>query len=276
MVTKVISVLGILFVILLGVLGIIQAKSNAEVMQVWHILKTEAPFGERFSPEMIANQPEPVQRYFLHAIAPGTPIAGSVHLKMQGSFRLAPDKDWIPMQAEEILATRGFVWKATAGQGIMQMRGADYYTRGDGQMRFSLWGLIPVVTAHNPDVTRSAIGRWIGEYFWLPSALLPQQGVSWKAIDDHTIQASLKADGEAITLTYVIDQQGKLLRSSFDRWGNQTEDGHYTKIPFGGEYPAEQTFGGYTIPSQVNAGWRIGTDRYFEFFRMTVKQATFQ
>lgn len=276
MVTKVLSVLGILFVILIGVLGIIQARSNAEVTQIWHTLKTEVSVGEQFSPDMIADQPEPVQRYFLHAIAPGTPIARSVHLKMQGSFRLAPNQNWIPMQAEEILATGGFVWKAIAGQGIRQMRGADYYTRGDGRLRFSLWGLIPVVTAHNPDVTRSAIGRWIGEYFWLPSALLPQQGVNWKALDDRTIQASLKADGESIMLTYVIDQQGKLLQSSFDRWGNQAEDGHYTAIPFGGEYSAEQTFGGYTVPSQVGAGWRIGADHYFEFFRMTVEQAMFQ
>lgn len=276
MILRIVGVIIILLAIALIALGIMQATSSATVTQIWNRLQSEKPSSEKFSVEMVANQPEPIQRYFLHAIAPGTPIAHSVHLTMRGSFRLAPDKDWMPMQAEELLSVQGFVWKATAGEGMMQIRGSDYYTQGEGRMRFSLWGLIPVVTAHNPDVTRSAIGRWIGECFWLPSALLPQRGVSWQAIDDSTIQASLQADGEPIVLTFVIDEQGKLLKSSFLRWGNQTEDGHYTEIPFGGEYGVEQTFDGYTIPAQVGAGWRIGTDRYFEFFRMTLAQATFQ
>lgn len=273
---KILQVFGIGGAIALSVLVVAQARSNADVARIWKTLQAQSPSAERFSKDMIAHLPEPVQRYFLHAIAPGTPMATSVHLIMSGSMRLAPDKDWMPLQAEEILSTRGFVWKATAGQGVMQMRGADYYTNGNGRMRFSLLGLIPVVNAHNPDVTRSALGRWAGEYFWLPSALLPQRGVIWQAFDENTIQASLKAHGEPITLTFVIDEQGRLLRGSLFRWGNQTEDGHYNEIPFGGENSAEQTFGGYTIPSQMGAGWWIGTDRYFEFIRVTVEQAQFQ
>lgn len=277
MVAKILLFTGVLLAIALLVLGIIQARTNADIARIWKIVQVESPSQQQFfSADMVAELPEPVQRYFLHAIAPGTPLANSVHITMNGSIRLAPDRDWMPVQAEELLSTKGFVWQATAGQGIVQMRGADYYTDGDGRMRFSLFGLIPIVNAHNPDVMRSAIGRWIGEYFWLPSALLPQRGVSWQAIDENTIQASLKADSELITLTFVIDEQGRLLKSSFPRWGNQTEDKHYTKIPFGGEYQAEQNFGGYTIPSQMGAGWWIGTERYFEFFRTTVEQAQFR
>lgn len=276
MVTKILLITGVLLAIALLVLGIIQARNNADIARIWRSVQIESPSQQRFfSADMVADLPKPVQRYFLHAIAPGTLIANSVHLTMNGTIRLAPEQDWMPLQAEELLSTKGFVWQATVGQGIVQMRGADYYTAGDGRMRFS-WGLIPIVNAHNPDVLRSAIGRWIGEYFWLPSALLPQRGVSWQAIDENTIQASLKADSEPITLTFVIDAQGRLLKSSFPRWGNQTEDKHYSEIPFGGEYQAEQTFSGYTIPSQMGAGWWIDTESYFEFFRTTIEQAQFR
>ncbi|MCU0551367.1 MAG: hypothetical protein MUC48_18620 [Leptolyngbya sp. Prado105] len=271
--TKILFAVGTLVAIALIIL---QTKSNTDVAQIWKTLQSQTPSIERFSKDMIADQPEPVQRYFLHAIAPGTLLANAVHLTMQGTIRLAPNQDWMPLQAEELLSTQGFIWKATAGQGAMQMQGADYYTNGNGRMRFSLWGLIPVVNADNPDVMRSAIGRWAGECFWLPSALLPQRGVSWCAIDTNTIQASFKADNEPMTLTFVIDNQGRLLRSSLLRWGDQTEDKQFTEIPFGGEYPAERTFGGYTIPSQMGAGWWFGTDRYFEFFRVTIEQAVFQ
>lgn len=276
MLTKILLVIGAFVATAFIAVLITQAKNNAEIAQSWKALQTKPSSIERFSKAMVVNQPEPVQRYFLHAIAPGTSIADSVDIRMQGTIRLAPDQEWMNVQAEERLSTQGFVWKARAGKGIMQMQGADYYTNGTGRMRFSLWGLIPVVTAQNPDVTRSAIGRWIGECFWLPSALLPQRGVDWRVIDNNTIQASLKANDEPITLTFVIDQEGRLLKSSFLRWGDQTEDKHYAEIPFGGTYAAEQTFGGYTIPSQMDAGWWIDTDRYFEFFRVTVEQAEFQ
>jgi hypothetical protein len=89
------------------------------------------------------------------------------------------------------------------------------------------------------------------------------------------IQARLKADGETITLTFVIDEQGRLLRSFLPRWGNQTADKQYEEIPFGGSYQTEKTFGGYTIPSQMGAGWWFGTDRYFEFFRTNLDLAQY-
>lgn len=275
MLAKLLFVIGALFTIALVTLLLAQAKNNTNIAQTWKALKPEASV-ERFSQAMIADQPEPIQRYFLHAIAPGTVIASSVHLAMNGTIRLAQNQDWMPFQAEELLSNLGFIWKATAGKGAMRLQGVDYYTHGVGQMRFSLWGLIPIVSAQNPNVRRSAIGRWIGESFWLPSALLPSRGVSWQAIDDTTIQATLKAEGESITLTFVIDDRGRLIQSSFLRWGNQTEDKHYAKIPFGATYLSEQTFDGYTIPSQIGAGWWSGTDRYFEFFRTSIEQAHFQ
>jgi hypothetical protein len=268
-------IIGILLAIALLFLLILQAKAAAELKQIAQSLQGETLPTAVFSPAMIADLPEPVQRYFLHAIAPGTPLATAVELSMTGHIRLAPEQAWLPLQAEEVLSTQGFLWKAVAGQGLMQMHGADYYTNGNGRMRFSLWGLIPVVNAHSPDVRRSAIGRWVGEYFWLPAALLPAQGVHWQAIDPNTIQASLIATGEPMNLTFEIDSQGKLLRGSFLRWGNQTEAGDYAQIPFGGEYQAEQTFAGYTIPVQMEAGWWIGTERYFEFLQVAIAQARF-
>ncbi|MHC5745920.1 MAG: DUF6920 family protein [Nostoc sp.] len=275
MFTKVFLTIAALVAIAFIILVIIGVKNEQEVNRIWRSLEG-LPTENRFTKDMVAGLPAPVQRYFLHSIAPGTPLASSVSLEMSGSFRMAQDKPWIPMQATEILSTKGFVWKARIGSGLFQMIGSDRYTNKSGRMRFSLWGLIPLVNAHSPDITRSSIGRFAGEFFWLPSVLLPQCGVSWKVIDEKTIQASLKVDDEPVTLTLFIDANGKLLKLSLPRWGDQTEDGSYTYIPFGGEYQEEKTFGGFTIPSQMSAGWWFGTERYSEFFRPTIEQAEFR
>ncbi len=260
----------------LEILLLIRVRYDRLVNNIWRSLKSE-PSDRVFTKEMVADLDEPVQRYFLHAIALGTPLAADVELKMSGSFRLKPDANWIPMQASQIISTApGFVWKARVGRGLRRFSGADYYSQGKGKMRFSIWGLIPLVDAHNDNITRSGIGRLGAEYsIWLPSALLPHNGVSWQAIAHNTIQANLKIDNEPITLTLTIDSDGKLLKLSLPRWGDKTEKGDWQYITFGGEVQAEKTFGGYTVPSKISAGWWFGTDKYWAFFQPTIEQAKF-
>jgi hypothetical protein len=75
--------------------------------------------------------------------------------------------------------------------------------------------------------------------------------------------------------TLVTDTDGKPLKLSLLRWGDKAEDGSWHYIPLGVEFQAEQKFGGFTIPSQMNAGWWFGTERYLEFFRATIAKAEF-
>ncbi|MDJ0737781.1 MAG: hypothetical protein QNJ47_27615 [Nostocaceae cyanobacterium] len=240
------------------------------VGKIWHSLLTQ-PKQSTFTESMVAELPAPVKRYFLHAIATGTPLATSVTLEMNGNFRPSEDKPWLPMQAKQIIsAMKGFVWQARVGKGVMQISGADYYWQKSGRMGFSLWGLLPLVNASSADIARSAIGRLAVELIWLPSALLPQNGVNWQEIDDNTIQASFEIDGEPVKLTLVIDADGKLLKVSLPRWGDKTETGEHEYIPFGGEVQAENTFDGFTIPSQIIVGWWFGTEKYSEFLCATI------
>lgn len=275
MIIKILRILAALIALSLIALYIKFLIELKEVNQIWHSLET-SPNNSVFTAEMISELPQPVQRYFLHTIELGTPLANSVKLKMHGSFRLSSDKPWLPMQAEQIInGFKGFIWKAKIGSGLMKFIGSDYYFNNYAKMRFSIWAIIPVVNARNQDITRSAIGRFTGESFWLPSALLPQNDVTWRAINDNTIEASMKVDGEPITLTFTIDSNGKLLKMSVLRWGDKTEDGSHNYIPFGGEVLEEKTFKGFTIPSQINAGWWFGTDKYFDFFHANIEQAEF-
>ncbi|AFY55519.1 hypothetical protein Riv7116_3040 [Rivularia sp. PCC 7116] len=275
MVIKILLIIAALFAFSSIAFYIKFLSERQEVNTIWHLLETKTS-NNTFTTEMIAELPQPVQRYFLHAIEQGTPLANSVKLNMNGSFRLSADKPWLPMQAEQIIrAFKGFVWKAKIGSGLMKFIGSDYCFYNFARMRFSIWGIIPVINAHNQDITRSAIGRLAGESFWLPSALLPQNGVVWQAIDNNTIEASMKVDGESVNLTFTIDSDGKLLKVSVLRWGDKTEDGSHTYITFGGEVLEEKTFAGFTIPSQITAGWWFGTDKYFNFFRANIEKAEF-
>lgn len=266
----------ILAIVVLAVFILTSLRYEMAVREIWRSLTSKSA-KTVFTQEIIADLPEPVQRYFLHAIALDTILPERVELEMSGNFRREPDGKWMPMQASEIMATSGsFVWKARIGQGLARLSGADYFHHGKGRMRFSFWGLIPLVNAQNNNITRSAIGRLGGEYsIWLPSALLPQNGVTWCAIDENTIQANLSINNEPINLTLTIDADGKLLNMSLPRWGESTKGDSWDYIPFKGEVEAEQTFGGYTIPAVINAGWWFGEKNYFEFLKTRIEQAKF-
>ncbi len=276
MIIKLLIVFGVLIVVALTALVIIRRRDDKRVEGVWQSL--EAPSTHQFFTEdMVLDLPAPARRYLLHAIRPGTPLAYSVSLEMGGTMRLKLGQEWMPMKAREVLAPpKGFVWRAEVGGGLTPFSGGDHYANGSGRVRFWLWGFIPLVKQEGADVSRAALGRMVCEAIWMPSSLLPQRGVKWEASDDESARATMKIGEETITLNLLVEPDGRLREIRILRWGNQTEDGSFGYIPFGGRIQEERAFGGYTIPSKVSVGWRLGTDRYFEFFRAQIGNADFR
>lgn len=281
MVISVLTMMGHILLALSGcaiafllLLLLVRLKYERSIREIWRSLKSH-PSDAVFSQDTVAHLDEPVQRYFLHAIAPGTKLAKYVELEMNGSFRLLPDRAWHNMEASQIISTvPGFIWKANLGKRVTSFSGADYYSKYRGRTKFSLWGLIPLVDAQSRDVDRSAAGRLGAEYIWLPSALLSHRGVDWKAISDHTIQANFSIDSEPICLILTIDHDGRLLELSLPRWGNANPETSWHYSTFIADMLEETTFEGYTIPTKLNAGW-LEQNEYWIFFRSTLKLARF-
>jgi hypothetical protein len=263
----------------LVIVGLAAARMRKErqVESIWHSLEGGRD-GERFQPDMVDSLPEPARRYLLHSIRPGTPLAASVRLVLTGSIRLMKDRDPLPMTSEEILAPpRGYIWKARVHQGVMRIRGFDLLADGRGEMRWWLGGLIPIVRASGAGLSRSAIGRLLGEAVFLPSVLLPSRGARWEAVDDSTARVRVSSQGEEVALTLTIDGEGRLRRVSFTRWNNDPQNGPIGYLPFVSEdFAAERTFDGYTIPTRFRAGWRLGQEGALAFFFATIAEAEFR
>jgi hypothetical protein len=222
----------------------------------------EGTFGEA----ELGGLPEPVRRMFLAAIAPGTPLAASARIAMRGQVRL---KRWTRFSGREVITPHaGFVWAVRASA----ITGYDRYIRGEGEMCWKLLGLIPVMRAAGPDVSRSAAGRVAAEAVWIPTSLLPRFGVEWSATDDRHVTARIRLDSHDMTFHYALDGGGRVRASWFDRWGDPDGTGSHALHPFGLEATAHRTFAGVTIPSAGRAGWHYGTDRWPEgvFFQYEI------
>jgi hypothetical protein len=154
----------------------------------------------------------------------------------------------------------------------MRFSGYDYYVGGEGAMRWFLWGVIPLIRAEGPEITRSAAGRVALEAAaWLPSALLPQNGVRWESIDDHSARAYIHVGTEELTPTLTLDPDGRLERIEMMRW--DPDDRHY--VLYVGEVLGEAEFKGYTIPTTILLTSKAGTPRENPFFEADVTAAEF-
>ena len=116
---------------------------------------------------MVVELPEPARRYLTHVIAAGTPLWQSVQVSMTGRIKLG---GWRPFTARQVVAgSRGYIWAASARLFGVPVFGYDRLSAGTAEMRWRLSDLLPVVSAHGPDVARSAAGRLASEIVLIPS-----------------------------------------------------------------------------------------------------------
>ncbi len=79
---------------------------------------------------------------------------------------------WLPFRARETLTPQhGFLWAARVAALIA---GSDHYVDGSGRMDWKMVGVVRVMHADGPDVSRSGAQRAAAEAVWVPTALLPR------------------------------------------------------------------------------------------------------
>ncbi len=217
-----------------------------------------------------AEVAEPVDRYFRAALGDGwqqrSPVSAAV-LEMRGQIRIGR---WLPFRARQLLApTSGTVWEARVAGVIV---GSDRYVAGAGAMSWRLFGLVPIVRAEGPDVSRSSAERAAGESIWVPGAVTPTAGTRWSVEGPDRITAHLDTDGHLVDIAHRIDADGRLRSASFLRWGDPDRTGTWAEHPFGVEVSEHRRFGDVAIASAGTAGWHHGTDRWDEgaFFRFEI------
>jgi hypothetical protein len=265
-----------------GALAVMAVVATALALTHWRDARAAAALERRltvppgpgaFDPATLDGLPDPARRYLAAAIAPGASLARSVRMEMEGRFRLG--SEWVPLRATERLSGRGFVWAATLEKGGTPLRVWDTLGPEGGKARVWLMGLVPVLRADGPDVTRSDAGRLAAEMIWLPTALLPGTGVTWEAVDTETIRARIEVAGEVLMLHLRVDGSGDLTALWLERWGDLGRSGDFAPLTFGGDVAESAGFGGLRVPTRITAGWSYGTDAYSPFFDVTITAADF-
>jgi hypothetical protein len=250
-------------------------RSGDEIRALWDQLTPVAAEHSPFDPAQVRQLPEPAQRWLVHSLPPGAPLAGAVMLRMRGRLRIGR---WLPFEAVQLHAPPyGYLWVAKAGLGPVSIRGYDCYADGVGVMRWRLFGRFGLVSASGPDIDRSAAGRVALDAFTVPSSWLRPE-VSWQPGPDADSAVAHWQVGHWVSAVQIeVAPDGALRSVCMRRWAAPAGQ-PWGEYRCGGTVAAERCFEGVTIPTQLRAGYFFRTPRWDkgEFFRATVTDVAFR
>src|SRR6202047_2028769 len=220
------------------------------------------PVGRKtYIPDELIGLPAPVQKYFRAVLKDGQPIVSAVYVGLSGTFNMSvTGEKWKRFSSTQcVIAQRpGFDW-----EGRIEMlpgltaRVHDSYIAGEGILHASLFGLVSLANLRGtPEIAQGELMRFLAEAAWYPTALLPSQGVQWKAIDDFSAEATLKDGETALTLLFRFDENG-LIKSVRAEARGRTVAGAVIPTPWEGQWRNYEPRCGICVPTEGEVAWLL-------------------
>jgi hypothetical protein len=215
--------------------------------------------------------PAPILRYLSFAIPAGAPAIRTARLKHDGFFRTKPGQRWFAIRGEEYFTagTPGFVWAAAIRPApLVWIEARDRLLAGRGNMLVKFCSTFTIGDASGPEMDQGSGLRWLAEAIWFPYAFAGDR-VQWEPVDDRSARVTLIDSGLPMTMLAEIDDEGKLVRISADRY--RDVDGRTSVLTrWVGKCGDYQEFGGFKIPVSVDVAWDLdGREFTYARFRIT-------
>jgi len=237
--------------------------------------RSEAPGATGFSRDLLAGLPAPVARYFEFALAPGRRLVRRARLSQAGEFSTSPG-EWKPFTAVEYFSVHppGFVWDARIRMApLFPVRVRDSYLAGQGTMRGALASLLPVMDQHGtPEMAAGSLVRYLAEAVWLPTALLPCEGVQWAPIDETSARATLTDGPTSVWLDAHFGENGEIDEVATMR--HRDVKGTPLLTPWIGHFKNYERRDGMTIPLAGEVEWLVAGER-LPYWRGRIVEASY-
>jgi hypothetical protein len=203
--------------------------------------------------------PDPVQRYLRAVLVHGQSIITSMTIRHEGTFNLSETgEQWEPFHSTQSVVTHrpGFVWVARMNlfPGI-PVYVHDAYVAGEGLLHASAFGLLTVAEQSGTDeIARGELMRFFAEATWYPTALLPSQGVSWQAVDEHSSRGTLNDGAVSVTLLFTFSEDG-LVENVVAESRARTVAGKVEQNKWRGRFWDYENRNGMLVPIRGEVSW---------------------
>lgn len=124
-------------------------------------------------------------------------------------------------------------------------------------MRASAMGLFPLMHVEGtPEIAAGALLRYLAEAVWMPTALLPSQGMMWTALDDASARATFTSGATTVSLDFHFGADGLVERVFTDARPRGVE-GRFVPTPWQGRFHHYEYVHGSRIPFRGEVEWLL-------------------
>lgn len=228
-------------------------------------LPADSPSRHRFDPAMLDGLPAPVARYLAAVIRPGQPLILRADFAHEGRFdmgRATPAWKSFTSGQTVTAARPAFLWDGRIAlfPGL-PVRVIDAFVAREGILIARLLGLVPLAGLRGGGaLAEGELLRWLAEAPWYPTALLPGQGVTWTAIDDHSAMASVTDGTVTADLLYRFGADGLPASVHADARARSLGD-RLIPTPWEGRFWAYASRDGLLIPTEGEVAWLLPEGR---------------
>lgn len=192
----------------------------------------------------------------------GASTITAMTIEHSGEFNMGESNEqWRSFTSRQRVVTRrpGFVWDGNiAMMPSLHALVHDAYLGGEGMLRATLGGLIPLASEQDRegDLARGELMRFLAEAPWYPTLLRPGQGVQWSAIDERSARASLSDGPVTVDLTFSFGPDGLVDAVRAEARG-RTVGGRVVQTPWEGRWFDYERRDGMLVPTRGEVAWLL-------------------
>ncbi|MGO8915272.1 MAG: DUF6544 family protein [Stellaceae bacterium] len=179
-------------------------------------------------------------------------------LRQHGEMRLAPDRPWLPFQAEEWFAggSIDFRWRAWVRMApLVAMRVADSFQDGRGALTASVFGILPIARSRGSAIDQGEALRGLAELPWRPFAFREAPCLTWEAAGGDRLRATFDDGRTRVSAEFEVDADGHVLGGTANR--PRTNGKSVVDTKWSGCFRDYRMLHGLRVPTVAEATWHL-------------------
>jgi hypothetical protein len=202
--------------------------------------------------------PEPIARHLEQVLPGGIETPSRLRVMQTGEMVQKPGGRRLEFRATQVYAVGRveFEWRASFGPNrLVRMIVVDRYRDGEGLLAAKVWGLVPAVRSKGPETDRAEAMRYLAELPWVPHAIGANPELSWRQLDDDSVEVSTLVAARAASVRLSLDDAG-LIRSASamrPRLAGRTS----VDTPWVGRFGDYVEIDGIRVPRSAEVSWEL-------------------
>jgi hypothetical protein len=219
----------------------------------------QASLTSGYAAQHFKELPEPVQRYLSKVLPPNQPMIKRVRMHHRGEFNMSEKASkWSVFSSDQWVFTDpiGFDWDARIEAfPKLPIFVHDSYIQKKGILRAYFAGVIPLANmSGTAEMAQGELMRYFAEAPWYPTALLPSEKLTWKAIDQKSARLVAKDGDHEIQLIFHFKSEDLIDSVRADQ-RSRTVEGKLVPTAWEGRWNTYARHDGMLIPTQGEVAW---------------------